>query len=226
MEDYGLRSINLKVWMDMIFINFHEGSSFNIPFKDIKDHIYPLDISSYKYHSRVSYDIESNWKTYIDNYLEGYHIPFVHPKLNKIIDYKSYQTELFENYSLQWSPIKPDLSPYKKSEISLSKAFYFTIFPNLLLNIAPGRLQANIVEPRSSKTCTVHFDYYFEDINDKSIDDDFSFSDEVQQEDIQICQEVQKGLESHGFDKGRISKKSEKGLHHFQSILKRCFRNG
>ena len=194
----------------MIFINFSKDSLFNLPFKKIKDHIYPLDISSYMYHSRVSYDINSNWKTYIDNYLEGYHIPFVHPKLNNVIDYKSYQTELFDIYSLQWSPIKSELSPYRKNQTLLDKAFYFTIFPNLLLNIAPGRLQVNVVEPRSPKTCTVHFDYYFEDLNDQSIIDDFDFSEEVQQEDIQICQEVQKGLESGGFDRGRISKKAKK----------------
>lgn len=225
-EYYGLKSINLKIWMDMIFINFSKNNLFDMPIDNIKGHIYPLNISSYKYHSRVSYNIKSNWKIYIDNYLEGYHIPFVHPRLNKLIDYKSYQTELFDNYSLQWSPIKPELSPYKKIKTSLNKAFYFTIFPNLLLNIAPGRLQTNIVEPRSSNSCRVHFDYYFEDLNDKSIITDFKFSEEVQQEDIQICQEVQKGLESNGFDRGRISKKSEKGLHHFQSILKKCFSDG
>lgn len=225
-KDYGLKSINIKIWMDMIFINLCKDNSFSMPFRDIEDHINPLDISSYKYHSRVSYDIKSNWKTYIDNYLEGYHIPFVHPKLNKLIDYKSYQTQLFDNYSLQWSPIKPELSPYKIDKNSLNKAFYFTIFPNILLNIAPGRLQMNIVEPQSPKSCTVHFDYYFEDLSDKSIINDFNFSEEIQQEDIQICQEVQKGLESNGFDRGRISKKSEKGLHHFQSILKKCFSDG
>lgn len=224
--DYALKSIDVKIWMDMIFINFCKNALFNLPFENIKGHIYPLNISSYKYHSRVSYNIKSNWKTYVDNYLEGYHIPFVHPKLNKLIDYKSYQTELFDNYSLQWSPLKSELSPYKKTKALSDKAFYFTIFPNLLLNIAPGRLQTNIVEPQSPKSCTVHFDYYFEDLNDKSIVDDFNFSEEVQQEDIQICQEVQKGLESNGFDKGRISKKSEKGLHHFQSILRKCFADG
>ena len=58
----------------------------------------------------------------MDNYLEGFHIPIVHPKLNDAINYKSYKTETFENFSLQWCHIKSHLSPYKKSS-SNQKAF-------------------------------------------------------------------------------------------------------
>jgi len=226
-EDYKLKSINLKFFLGLIFINFSKDlNSLELKIQEIKKLISPIDLSKYKYHSRVSYNIKCNWKTYIDNYLEGYHIPFVHPKLNKLIDYKLYTTELYDSYSLQWVPIDPDLSPYQKNKQSTNKAFYLTIFPNILLNIAPGRLQTNIIDPISENTCVVHFDYYFENLNEESLKNDFDFSEEIQQEDIQICQEVQKGLESNGYDKGRISVKSEKGLHHFQSILKRYLSNG
>ena len=226
-QDYNLKSIKLKCWMGLIFINLNNKiHSSDLKTEEIEKRIYPSDISKYKYHSRISYHIKCNWKTYVDNYLEGYHIPFVHPKLNNLIDYKSYKTELYDNYSLQWAPIDPGSSPYKKNERSIDKAYYFTIFPNILLNIAPGRLQTNIIEPVSAKTCLVHFDYYFESLSQKSLKKDFDFSEEIQQEDIQICEEVQKGLESLGYDQGRISFQSEKGLHHFQSILKRNLSNG
>ncbi len=226
-ENYNLKPISLKSWMGLIFITF--GAKDEIFFdqlEEIKNQISPFDFSSFLYHSRVSYSIKCNWKTYVDNYLEGYHIPFIHPRLNKLVDYKSYKTELFSNYSLQSAPIDPTLSPYKSNTGSKNLAYYYTLFPNILLNIAPGRLQTNIIEPVSSKSCLVHFDYYFEEIDDDILKNDFEFSEEIQQEDIQICEEVQKGLESKGYDQGRISIQSEKGLHHFQSILKRGLKNG
>ena len=153
-------------------------------------------------------------------FFEGYHIPFVHPKLNKVLDYKSYTTEIFKNHSLQFAPINSNISPYDKSTGLKNTAYYYTIFPNVLLNIAPGRLQTNVVKPTSPNSCVVDFDYYFDEVSDKVIKNDIKFSNEVQLEDIKICEEVQKRLESRGYNQGRISPQSEKGLYHFQSVLK------
>ena len=226
-KDYNLKSLNIRVWQGLIFINFkRHKDNFNLILSEISNQIKPIDFSSYTFHKTVSYDIKCNWKTYIDNFLEGYHIPFVHPKLNKLIDYKSYKTELFKNYSLQSAPIDPTLSPYDKSKETGNTAFYYTIFPNILLNIAPGRLQTNVIEPKSANSCTVYFDYYFEKNDQSLIESDTSFSDEIQLEDIEICERVQKGLESQGYEQGRISPQSEQGLYHFQSILKEKLENG
>ena len=49
----------------------------------------------------------------MDNYLEGLHIPIVHPELNKTINYKSYKTEIHDQFSLQWCSIDQQLNPYK-----------------------------------------------------------------------------------------------------------------
>ena len=90
----------------------------------------------------------------------------------------------------------------------------------MILNIAPGRLQTNIVEPIDEKNCLVHFDYYFEEINEKQIQKDLDFSDMIQKEDIEICESVQANYESKGFKNGIISKSYESGIFHFHSRLK------
>ena len=226
-KDYNLKSIDIKVWQGLIFINFNnKPNNLHSILSEISTRIKPINFSKYTFHSSVSYHIKCNWKTYIDNFLEGYHIPFVHPKLNKILDYKSYTTEIFKNYSLQFAPINSDISPYDKSNELKNTAYYYTIFPNILLNIAPGRLQTNVINPTSPNSCVVYFDYYFDKVGDNVIKNDIEFSNEVQLEDIKICEEVQKRLESKGYNKGRISPQSEKGLHHFQSILKEQLKNG
>tara|TARA_B100001142_G_scaffold167728_1_gene167558 strand:- start:14121 stop:15173 length:1053 start_codon:yes stop_codon:yes gene_type:complete len=221
-EDFGLQPIHVTEWMGQVFVNLSNSpQDLNQHIDEIKTLTSPIDFSDYVFKFRESYQIRCNWKVYMDNFLEGFHIPFVHPELNKVIDYKSYKTEIYERFSLQWCPLDSELSPYGKSANSEeNKAFYFTIYPNIILNIAPGRLQTNIVEPKSSKTCVVHFDYHFDNPEEADIEQDADFSEMVQQEDILICENVQKGLESKGYDKGKFSPLNEKGVFHFQSLVK------
>jgi choline monooxygenase len=231
-EDLDLEQLNLKsiehyIWMNQIFVKLQSDCN-NLPktLKEIENIISPIKFDNYLFHFRKSYKIKCNWKVYMDNYLEGFHIPLVHPKLNRVIDYKSYSTEIFDNFSLQWCHINAESSPYKKTD-DTSKAYYFTLFPNILFNITPGRLQTNIIEPINASSCNVYFDYYFENEEDlESIQEDISFSEEVQNEDINICERIQIGLESDGFDNGVFSKKYETGVSHFQSYIEKKINNG
>lgn len=224
-ERYGMVEVSVCEWMGQVFVNLsQEPHDISLRLNKIKDLIKPLDVSDYRFVFRESYEIACNWKVYMDNFLEGFHIPFVHPKLNQVIDYKQYKTELFDYFSLQWCPLENELSPYgsvsKKEE---NKAYYFTIFPNIILNIAPGRLQTNIVEPITSRTCMVHFDYHFDNPKNSNVEKDAEFSELIQQEDIKICESVQRGLESEGYDVGRFSPENETGVYHFQSMIRSVF---
>ena len=221
-EDFGLQPIHVTEWMGQVFVNLSNSpQDLHKHIDEIRTLTSPIDFSDYVFKFRESYQINCNWKVYMDNFLEGFHIPFVHPELNKVIDYKSYKTEIYERFSLQWCPLDSELSPYGKSENSKeNKAFYFTIYPNIILNIAPGRLQTNTVEPKNSKACVVHFDYHFDNPEEADIEKDADFSEMVQQEDILICENVQKGLESKGYDKGKFSPLNEQGVFHFQSLVK------
>ena len=118
------------------------------------------------------------------------------PKLNKFIEYENEINIYVENNT---------------NSKDNNKAFYFTIYPNILFNIAPGRLQTNTIEPIDEQNCNVIFDYYFEDVSEKKIREDILFSEEVQNEDIYICEKVQKGLKSDGFNQGIFSEKYEIG---------------
>ena len=189
----------------------------------IRERIRPMELSVLRFHSRVDYEVNCNWKVYVDNYLEGYHLPYVHPKLNKLLDYRSYTTHTAEWYSWQQSPVSSGVGLYASGE-----AQYYFVFPNLMLNILPGRLQVNQVIPVSAHSCRVLFDYYYAETESESaqklIADDMNFSDQVQREDIAICERVQQGLESGSYVAGRLSPKRESGVHHFQELVRRAYR--
>jgi choline monooxygenase len=113
---------------------------------------------------------------------------------------------------------------YEAGTTGLKEALYFWIFPNLMLNIYPDNLSTNLIVPLShDKTLTI-FEWFFHDTESpesrKRIEKAIAFSDEVQQEDILLCENVQKGLKSSTYDRGRYSVKRENGVHHFHMLLR------
>jgi choline monooxygenase len=223
-KDFGLTPVAIDFWEGLIFIKLSSPVlTIHDQLSGIAERIFPNKISEKIYKKTVKYLVNSNWKIYVDNYLEGYHVPYVHPELAKLLDYREYKTETGSYYSLQHSPLKEEENFYGSGY-----AYYYFIFPNLMLNILPGRLQTNFVIPLSPDKCQVIFEYYYDDIASKKslkiMEEDFSYSDKVQQEDIEICEQVQKGVESNAYDKGRFSVECEQGVYHFQTLLKNSYR--
>jgi len=179
-------------------------------------------LDTYGFHRRIGYEIDCNWKVYVDNFLEGYHVPHVHPELNRMLDYRGYTTATASWYSLQHSPLQSAGDLYGDGA-----ALYYFIWPNTMLNILPDRLQTNRVLPLGSERCRVEFDYYYPaeagDIAARH-ERDHDFSDMVQREDVAICEQVQRGLASGSYHAGRLNPRRESGVHHFHELLRASYR--
>jgi len=104
-----------------------------------------------------------------------------------------------------------------------AEAQYWWVFPNLMLNLYPDNLQTNIIVPLGPEKTLTRFEWYVLEPNSPGVAEEFArsfaFSDQVQQEDIAICESVQKGLRSRTFDHGRYSVLRENGVHHFHGLL-------
>ena len=225
-KDYGLAPVGLAQWEGMLFARLEKGTpEVGSVLARVHEKIPPGSLGSKRFHRRVVYAVSCNWKVYVDNYLEGYHLPFVHPELCDLLDYGRYVTETHDHLSLQYSPFTGKETVYGKGE---GQAYYYFLFPNFMLNILPGRLQANLVVPVAHDRTRVIFDYYYDDVSNpaalKTIDDDIAYSDRVQKEDIEICERVQTGLSSRAYDRGRFSVEMELGVYHFQSLLRKAYR--
>ena len=225
--DVRLPQLAVKVWQGLVFaaVDANHAPDFDAFINGIDARLgADRGLEHYGGHHRASYDIACNWKVYVDNYLEGYHVPHVHPGLNRLLDYRSYRTELARWHSLQWSPLESDASLYGNGD-----ALYYWLWPNAMLNILPGRLQTNRVIPLGVDRCRVLFDSYYALDASGEPDPakraaDLDFSDEVQHEDLGICEDVQRGFASGSYVPGRLNPLRETGVHHFHELLRAAYR--
>jgi choline monooxygenase len=225
----GMFPLRLETWGQFIFINFDPNAVSLLSYLGkIPEQARGFQFESLQLAERRDYVINCNWKIYVDNYLEGYHIPIAHPGLMREIDYAQYRIETYRYHSQQFAPIRAMKSEDAAERlydpgIGLQEAFYFWVFPNLMLNIYPDNIQTNVIVPLShDKTLTI-FEWFFHDVasekNRERVKRAIAFSDEVQQEDIGLCEHVQRGLRSSTYDRGRYSVKRENGVHHFHMLL-------
>lgn len=215
----------LESYQGFLFVNFSgDAPPLEKHLQGIKEKIEPISLLNMKFQRRVVYRVECNWKVYIDNYMEGYHIQQVHPKLAKILDVSGYTTAIEDHKVLQYGPLASDNNPYHTG----GAAYYYQVFPNLMLNIMPGRVQINSILPLDADHCLTVFDLFLDEANPEKLKsrlkDDLEVSDLVQQEDIDICEQVQKGLKSGSYNKGRICVQEELGVWAFQNNLRKAYK--
>lgn len=169
------------------------------------------------------YLVRGNWALYVDNYLEGFHIPYIHAALNATLDYGSYRTELLTHGNLQLGVAGDgeegfDLPGGHPDSGQRIAAYYFWMFPNLMLNFYPWGLSINIVKPLGPELTKVSF-IPFVWRPEKLVQGAGAILDRVEREDEAVVELVQKGVKSRFYDRGRYSPEREKGVHQFHHML-------
>jgi choline monooxygenase len=160
----------------------------------------------------------------VDNYLDGgYHVPHLHKDLNGILNYTQYTIKNFEHYCVQSSPIQIDEhSDAVAAATRKGRASYIWLYPNFMLNAYEGVMDTNLVIPLATDRCRVIFDFYFADTtvgSRSSNEQSIAVSERVQEEDVSICEAVQRGLKSRAYRAGRLSVRREAGEHLFHRLL-------
>ena len=227
-EDFSLVPVHTAEWFNLVFVNLDPAARPLGEFLgELTNQAERFSFPGMKLFERRTYDMKCNWKTYVDNYLEGYHLPSVHPGLNRELDFSAYVVEPHARHVRQCSPIRGaqpgDATPrrYQEAREDLTTD-YFWVFPNWMLNCYPDNVSLNIVLPVEAERSLAIFEWYLpeEDLDSEAARKSVSFSDEVQMEDLAICEIVQKNLHSRSYHSGRYSVKQEKGVHAFHRLYR------
>jgi choline monooxygenase len=225
-EDFALQAVRTEEWFNLVFVNLDRYAR---PLRECLGE-FPkqaerFPFATMKLFERRTYDMKCNWKTYVDNYLEGYHLPSVHPGLNREVDFNAYVVEPYARHVRQFSPIRGaqpgDTTPrrYQETREGLTTD-YFWIFPNWMLNCYPDNVSLNIVLPLEAERSLAIFEWYLpeKDHSTPAAKASVEFSNQIQVEDVGICEIVQRNLHSRSYSRGRFSVKQEKGVHAFHRM--------
>jgi choline monooxygenase len=167
-----------------------------------------FDLPGLKLVSRRGYDVAAHWALYCENYLEGFHIPFVHRSLNEVVDYGTYRTDTFRYSSLQ-TGFDAD---------GRVAGQYLFVFPNLMFNFYEWGVSVNVVRPVSPGHCVVDFLTYVSDESKVGTGAGADL-DRVELEDEAVVESVQRGIRSRFYTHGRYSPTREQGTHHFHRLI-------
>lgn len=225
-EEDDLTILPLKKWKQFYFTSIDPALSFEDLFREMNERVGWMPVEQFKYDPNRSqeYLVRANWALYCDNYLEGFHIPFIHKDLAKTLDYGAYASEIYQFSNLQLGIARggetvfalPESSPDYGKQIA---AYYYWLFPNIMFNFYPWGLSLNIVRPLKHNLTKVIFRSYVWD--ETKIDSGAgAILDRVEREDEAIVEKVQKGTNSMLYRHGRYSPKMERGVHHFHQLIK------
>ena len=195
---------------EFIFASIDPISSLD-EFLDGSNIDYAAEFSGLRLMEKRTYEVDVHWALYCENYLEGFHIPYVHHGLNAIIDYGSYTTETFRYSSLQ-TALSESPALAGGGEVA---AKYLFVFPNTMFNFYPWGISVNVVRPISPSSSAIEFFTYVREGSDGP--DDLLHAVEV--EDEAVVESVQRGIRSRFYSNGRYSPTREQGTHHFHGLI-------
>lgn len=229
-EDFTLFSVPVETWGPLIFINLDPAAA---PLGMTLGELPRLaaaagaPLNAMRRRARHTYDIAANWKVVVDNYLECYHCPVAHKGFTSLIDTNEYTLTEYDWFSVQAGALKPsaragDGADLYALEGDVGAGFYAWLWPSFTLNVYPGHgnVSINHFIPTAVDHTLVVKDYLFVDAVTPEEEADFiRFIEQVQVEDVALCESVQRGLSTGYFDQGRLMLCQERALRHFQRLV-------
>ena len=204
--DLPLHPIRAEAWRGLVLVNLDDDPP---PLLDalggFADEVAAQPLEAFRLAHEAAHVIECNWKVYAENYQEGYHIPLVHPRLNKEIDSRAYRVHVADRWCRHSAPAR-DGGP--------SAGVWLFRFPNLALNVYADGMNVERITPLGPRRTRVDYSYFFRP--GAADQEAIGLSAEVLDEDRAICEAVQRNLDAGVYDRGPLSPRHEAGVAAFQ----------
>ena len=212
-DDHSLRSIRVETWGPLVFVNLDENApSLASTLGSLDTAVRQHAFAAFTYGRRLVRTLECNWKTYVDNYLEGYHVPLLHPLLNAAVDMKTYSVEVPDDtYCI-----------HRAGQVqgSASAGVWVFRYPNLAINVYADGMNVERIVPLSSTRTAVVYDYFAHDVSEAKIQSMVEMSNVTLDEDQAIAELVQRNLDAGIYEAGPLSPRHENALAWFQGRIR------
>ena len=235
-DELGLHPVSVATWARFVFVH-PDPAAPTFDLGALGPAIEPFPVAEYEIAVREEHVREFNWKVLVENYSENFHTPFVHPEL--IVDGWDYPIVTDGAISMAWDrplaprnaaerglqaePCGPGWDAIASNQIDdvFIAGVYFTVFPNLLVSVFPRYLSALLLTPIGPTTTRVRaFRCWTPDVGDDRRDADLEASRVVAAQDLDICEQVQRGYTAGIDTNGRLSVEHERGVHHVHQLVR------
>jgi choline monooxygenase len=215
----GLVEVRVEEWRGFVFVNLDPGAR---PLTDDHGAFFAAasdePFESFTYSHRLVHDVAANWKVYCDNYAEGYHVPLVHPELNRGIVAKEYRVEVEDHFCVHSAPSRSGAG---------DGSTWLWRYPNLALNVYADGVNVERFVPVGPRHTQILYDYFFRDIDAHAANaETVRVGCLLLDEDRAICEIVQRNLETGVYDTGVLSPRHENGVAAFQQWVRESLTPG
>jgi phenylpropionate dioxygenase-like ring-hydroxylating dioxygenase large terminal subunit len=219
-KDYGLFPMRCETWRGLVFVCLSDDvAPLEVWMKDVTSVATAYPLETMHLARRLTIEADINWKTYCDNYAEGWHVPTIHPGLNAAIDMASYRIDTLGDTLQKHSA--------RARDGGMTDGAWLWRLPGLFLNIYDWGMNVEQLEPVGPGRIRLHYRFFFTDLDPARAEERARMMDwnlAVADEDIRICKRVQQNLEAGIYDRGRLSLVFENGVVQFQQMVEEAYR--
>lgn len=214
-EDHGLKPVSVESWRGLVFVNIDgKAGTLRDFMSEIEPLVEPYPIETFHRRGSADFSIGCNWKTYTDNFVEGYHIPGIHPGLNRAIDFSRFETTYARHVVIMSAPQKSG---------SIYGGLWLWIWPNMTLSVYPDGMNASRIVPHGPRATTLHYSFHFSDLAPERASAQQATIDTncaIVREDFGICELAQHNLEAGIYRAGPLSPRHEMGIKYYHDEIR------
>jgi choline monooxygenase len=213
----GLVPVRVAEWRGLIFVNLDpDASSVEEGLGDLVRLAERFPLERFQWADRTEYRLDFNWKNYVDNYMEGYHIPYLHPGLNRETDAKAYTVTPGERVCIHRAPTRTGAT---------YEGLWLWRWPNITIGIYGDGLNITRIVPLGPSQMRLEIDFLF--LPDPNADPQdrrrkMQWTRDVVEEDFAMCRAVQGNLQGGFYRTGPLSPRHENGVAYFHDLVRQA----
>jgi choline monooxygenase len=217
-RQYGLLPLRCETWNGFVFVNMdHDAPPLAAAVEPVDSRARNVAFERFRHTGAASHRLRCHWKTYVENYLEGYHIPLVHPELSEAVDVASYSVEVDD------PAVFHHARPRDGSSVDGLWGF---LWPNLAINVYADGVMMERIVPEGYASTRLDYLYVFDaGASRERFAAASKLSDATTAQDIWICEAVQRNLDAGVYESGRLSPRHEGGVAWFQNRIRAAHGN-
>ncbi len=215
--DYGLYPIRVECWRGLVFVTLDaEAPPLEGSLGDLVRLALPYPVEQFKFVREETFDIACNWKTYTDNFVEGYHIPGIHAGLNAAIDFDKFEAQGRDRVVVMAAP---------QRDGSIYGGVWLWRYPNMTLSVFPEGMNTSRIMPVDRRRTRLVYNFYFRDDSPEAVarhQRTIEVNCAIVREDFGICESAQGNLEAGVYRQGPLSPRHEDGVRYFHELLRQA----